>query len=143
MAYSSWYNASTAVSRQRTVHITLLFYVTKEHPVYMRTKTRKSELIAHMFHLQFLLRSVQAVSFIFVLLFGGNVIQSKFSLPFLLCNFSSLSRLIASLVTSCHSTRLQTANFLIILSSILCTYLQFCYGLNSSSHLTLNKGTMC
>ena len=59
--HSNWCNASTSISRQRTVQIKLLFYVTKEHPVYMRTKTRKSEFIAHMFHLQFSLSSMQAV----------------------------------------------------------------------------------
>jgi len=119
-----------------------LFYVSKVHPVYMRTKTRKSEFFCTYDLPSIFITFNASRVFIFLLLFNGNIIQSKFSLPFLLCNFSSLGRLIASPVTSCNSTRLQTANFLVILSSILCNYLQFCYGSNSSSRLTLNKGTM-
>jgi len=36
---------SLPVSRQRTVQIKLLFYVTEGHPVYMRTKTHKSDFL--------------------------------------------------------------------------------------------------
>ena len=60
--HSSCYSLSTAMSRQRTAQITSLFHLSKVQPAYMRTETRKSEFIAHMFRLQFLLRSMQAAT---------------------------------------------------------------------------------